>query len=92
MVRLPLVVNICWNVYKVVSEVKRHVMSEYLRNTSLRLPLAVRHHREVNPKEDVVPVDLAYPDRAKETFGVEYNPEHKLKYSRGITRLRRRTS
>ncbi|KAF9266183.1 hypothetical protein L218DRAFT_858584 [Marasmius fiardii PR-910] len=48
-------------------------------------PLAVCDFRSVNWEKDLVPVDLVYPDKVGETFGVNYNPEHKWKYLRGMT-------
>ena len=48
-------------------------------------PLAVCDYRSIDPKKDLVPVTLRYPDRNGETFGVSYNPEHKWKYLKGMT-------
>ncbi|KAG7093555.1 hypothetical protein E1B28_007225 [Marasmius oreades] len=48
-------------------------------------PLAVCDFRSVNWENDLVPVELVYPDRVGETFNVKYNPEHKWKYLRGMT-------
>ncbi|TFK68053.1 hypothetical protein BDN72DRAFT_821708 [Pluteus cervinus] len=48
-------------------------------------PLAVCDYRSVNPKEDVFPVALIYPDTEGETMGVKYNSEHKWKYFHGVT-------
>ncbi|EEB92672.1 hypothetical protein MPER_08785, partial [Moniliophthora perniciosa FA553] len=56
-----------------------------ISHPALDWPLAVCDYRSVNSKEDLAPVELVYPDRVGETFGVKYNPEHKWKYLRGIT-------
>ncbi|KAK7047103.1 hypothetical protein VNI00_006768 [Paramarasmius palmivorus] len=56
-----------------------------ISHPALDWPLAVCDYRSVNPKEDLVPVDLVYPDRVGETYGVNYNPDHKWKYLRGIS-------
>ncbi|ESK87703.1 hypothetical protein Moror_1855 [Moniliophthora roreri MCA 2997] len=56
-----------------------------ISHPALDWPLAVCDYRSVNLKEDLVPVDLVYPDRVGETFNVKYNPEHKWKYLQGIT-------
>ncbi|ESK90000.1 hypothetical protein Moror_7930 [Moniliophthora roreri MCA 2997] len=56
-----------------------------ISHPALDWPLAVCDYHSVNQKEDLAPVELVYPDRVGETFGVKYNPEHKWKYLRGIT-------
>ncbi|KAK7454511.1 hypothetical protein VKT23_011265 [Stygiomarasmius scandens] len=48
-------------------------------------PLALCDYRSIDPKKDLTPVALVYPDREGETLGVKYNPEHKWKYLRGMT-------
>ncbi|KZT08510.1 uncharacterized protein LAESUDRAFT_69777 [Laetiporus sulphureus 93-53] len=47
-------------------------------------PLALCDYRSVDPKADLVPVTLVYPDREGETLGVKYNPSHRWKYLRGM--------
>ncbi|EPT04445.1 hypothetical protein FOMPIDRAFT_1156614 [Fomitopsis schrenkii] len=47
-------------------------------------PLALCDYRSVDPKTDLVPTDLIYPDRKGETNSVKYNPNHKWKYLRGM--------
>ncbi|ESK87433.1 hypothetical protein Moror_11653 [Moniliophthora roreri MCA 2997] len=56
-----------------------------ISHPALDWPLAVCDYRSVNPKEDLVPMDLVYPDKVGEIYGVRYNPDHKWKYLRGIT-------
>ena len=48
-------------------------------------PLALCDYRSIDVEKDLVPVTLRYPDRDGETFGVNYNPDHKWKYLRGMT-------
>ena len=52
---------------------------------ALEWPLALCDYRSVDPKNDVFPVALLYPDREGETFSVKYNPNYKWKYVRGMT-------
>ncbi|KAM6503576.1 hypothetical protein JOM56_000519 [Amanita muscaria] len=52
---------------------------------ALEWPLALCDFRSVDPKTDVFPVALVYPDREGETFSVQHNPTHKWKYARGMT-------
>ncbi|KAF8624186.1 hypothetical protein AX15_006004 [Amanita polypyramis BW_CC] len=52
---------------------------------ALERPLALCDYRSVDPKNDVFPVALVYPDRKGETFSVKYNANHKWKYVRGMT-------
>ncbi|KAF4566219.1 hypothetical protein EYR40_001972 [Pleurotus pulmonarius] len=47
-------------------------------------PLALCDYRSVDPKADMVPTALVYPDREGETFGVKYNPSHQWKYVRDM--------
>lgn len=47
-------------------------------------PLALCDFRTVDPKNDLVPTTLRYPDRDGETFSVRFNPSHKWKYLRGM--------
>lgn len=48
-------------------------------------PLALCDYRSIDPEKDLIPSDLVYPDRRGETFGVQYNPNHKWKYVKGVT-------
>ncbi|KIL59356.1 hypothetical protein M378DRAFT_169423 [Amanita muscaria Koide BX008] len=50
----------------------------------LEWPLALCDYRSVDPKTDVFPVALVYPDREGETFSVKHNPNHQWKYVRGM--------
>ncbi|KAF8333797.1 hypothetical protein F5887DRAFT_992612 [Amanita rubescens] len=52
---------------------------------ALELPLALCDFRSVDPKNDVFPVALVYPDREGETLSVKHSPNHKWKYVRGMT-------
>ncbi|KAK7047105.1 hypothetical protein VNI00_006770 [Paramarasmius palmivorus] len=56
-----------------------------ISHPALDWPLALCDYGSVNPKEDLVLVDLVFPDRIGETYGVNYNPGHKWKYLRGIS-------
>ncbi|KAK7039239.1 hypothetical protein VNI00_010144 [Paramarasmius palmivorus] len=56
-----------------------------LLHPALDWPLAVCDYTSVNPKEDLAPVELLYPDKVGETYGVKFNPAHKWKYLRGMT-------
>ncbi|KAL0058001.1 hypothetical protein AAF712_015337 [Marasmius tenuissimus] len=56
-----------------------------ISHPALDWPLALCDYRTVDAKSDLVPVDLVYPDKVGETFGVQYNPKHKWKYLRGMT-------
>ncbi|GJJ11655.1 hypothetical protein Clacol_005891 [Clathrus columnatus] len=47
-------------------------------------PLALCDYRSINWEKDLVPTDFKYPDRVGETFNVNYNPQHKWKYQRGM--------
>ncbi|KAJ8487456.1 hypothetical protein ONZ45_g14327 [Pleurotus djamor] len=55
-----------------------------ISHIALDWPLALCDFRSVDVKKDLVPVALVYPDREGETFGVQYSPEHKWKYLRGM--------
>jgi hypothetical protein len=48
-------------------------------------PLALCDFRSVDPKTDVLPVALVYPDREGETLGVMYNPKQRWTYFSGVT-------
>ena len=48
-------------------------------------PLALCDYRSVDPKQDLIPTRLIYPDREGETFGVKYNPNHRWKYLKGMS-------
>ena len=53
---------------------------------ALEWPLAFCDFRSVDPKKDVFPVSLIFPDGGKgETYAVKHNPNHKWKYVRGMT-------
>ncbi|KAG5641932.1 hypothetical protein DXG03_003958 [Asterophora parasitica] len=56
-----------------------------IANPALDWPLGLCDYRSVDPKTDVVPVALIYPDREGETLGVKHSPNHKWKYFRGLT-------
>ncbi|KAL0565669.1 hypothetical protein V5O48_016348 [Marasmius crinis-equi] len=56
-----------------------------ISHAAIDWPLALCDFRSVNVKKDLVPVDLVYPDRVGETFGVQFNPQHKWKYLKGMT-------
>ncbi|KAJ7278464.1 hypothetical protein C8J57DRAFT_1503351 [Mycena rebaudengoi] len=47
-------------------------------------PLALCDFRSVDPKTDIVPVALVYPDREGETLGVKYNPKQRWTYFSGV--------
>jgi len=47
-------------------------------------PLALCDFSSVDPAKDLVPMTLKYPDRDGETFGVQFNPDHRWKYVRGL--------
>ncbi|KAF8579164.1 hypothetical protein K439DRAFT_1648545 [Ramaria rubella] len=47
-------------------------------------PLALCDYRTVDWERDLVPTVLKYADRVGETFSVQYSPEHKWKYLRGM--------
>ncbi|KAK7047102.1 hypothetical protein VNI00_006767 [Paramarasmius palmivorus] len=48
-------------------------------------PLALVDYRTVNAEEDLVPIDLIYPDSTGQSSGVNYNPDHEWKYLRGMS-------
>ncbi|KAF8694116.1 hypothetical protein AX14_002169 [Amanita brunnescens Koide BX004] len=52
---------------------------------AIEWPLALCDFRSVDPKDDLFPVALIFPDREGETFSVKHNPNHKWKYVRGMT-------
>ncbi|EIN08114.1 hypothetical protein PUNSTDRAFT_88921 [Punctularia strigosozonata HHB-11173 SS5] len=47
-------------------------------------PLALCDYRSIDPKNDLIPVALIYPDKEGETYSVKYNPNHRWKYVRGL--------
>jgi hypothetical protein len=51
---------------------------------ALDFPLALCDYSSINPKTDLVPSDLLYPDRKGETNGVKYSDSHRWKYVRGM--------
>ncbi|KAF8650720.1 hypothetical protein AX16_005093 [Volvariella volvacea WC 439] len=56
-----------------------------ISHPALDWPLSLCDYRSVDPKEDVFPVALIYPDREGETYGVKYNANQKWKYFYGVT-------
>ncbi|KAI0310447.1 hypothetical protein OF83DRAFT_1070509 [Amylostereum chailletii] len=48
-------------------------------------PLALCDYRSIDVERDLVAMDLKYPDRDGETFGVRFHEGHKWKYVRGLT-------
>lgn len=56
-----------------------------IHHVALDFPLTLCDFRSIDTKKDLVPSTLKYPDRDGETFGVQYNPNHKWKYVRGMT-------
>ncbi|KAF8625942.1 hypothetical protein AX17_006668 [Amanita inopinata Kibby_2008] len=56
-----------------------------IANPAIEWPLTLCDYRSVDPKSDVFPVALIYPDREGETMSIKYNPNHKWKYVRGMT-------
>ncbi|KAJ6617551.1 hypothetical protein B0H10DRAFT_1948259 [Mycena sp. CBHHK59/15] len=55
-----------------------------ISHPALDWPLALCDFRSVDPKNDVMPVALVYPDREGETFGVKHNPNQRWKYFSGV--------
>jgi hypothetical protein len=51
----------------------------------LEFPVALCDFRSVDPKSDVFPAAIVFPDREYEMYFVKYNPNHKWKYVRGMT-------
>ncbi|PSR73919.1 hypothetical protein PHLCEN_2v10277 [Hermanssonia centrifuga] len=47
-------------------------------------PLALCDYRSIDVDHDLVPTILRYPDRDGETLGVQYNPNHRWKYLKGM--------
>ncbi|KAG7086156.1 hypothetical protein E1B28_002116 [Marasmius oreades] len=47
-------------------------------------PLALCDFRSTNPEEDLVRVELVFPERDGETYGVVWNPGHQWKYLKGM--------
>ena len=56
-----------------------------IANPAIDWPLALCDYRSVDPKKDMFPVALIYPDHEGETMGVKYNENHKWKYLHGMT-------
>ncbi|KAH9067015.1 hypothetical protein EDB83DRAFT_2519393 [Lactarius deliciosus] len=48
-------------------------------------PLALCDFNSVDRNRDLVPHTLKYPDRDGETYGVQWNEDHRWKYVRGLT-------
>ncbi|TFL01328.1 hypothetical protein BDV98DRAFT_77439 [Pterulicium gracile] len=56
-----------------------------ITNIALDWPLALCDYRTVNKEQDALPTALIYPNREPgETFNIQYNPEHRWKYLRGM--------
>lgn len=55
-----------------------------ISHAALDYPLALCDYRSIDPKADLAPITLRYPDRDGETYGVKYNPAHRWKYLRGM--------
>jgi len=49
-------------------------------------PLALCDFRSLNPKTDLVPTTLKYPERVGEIYSVNYSPAHQWKYWRGMNK------
>ena len=47
-------------------------------------PLALCDFRSVDTKEDLVPVQLVFPERLGETYGVKWSENHKWTYLKGM--------
>ncbi|KAH9011846.1 hypothetical protein EDB85DRAFT_1839788, partial [Lactarius pseudohatsudake] len=48
-------------------------------------PLALCDFSSIDRSRDLVPQTLKYPDRDGETYGVQWNENHRWKYVRGMT-------
>lgn len=55
-----------------------------IRHEAYDKPLAVCDYRSIDPRKDLVPVTLKYPDYNGETYSVTYNPNHRWKYLKGM--------
>jgi len=55
-----------------------------IRHEAYDKPLAVCDYRSVDPKKDLVPVILKYANYNGETYSVNYNPNHRWKYLKGM--------
>ncbi|KAF8996120.1 hypothetical protein BDQ17DRAFT_1364751 [Cyathus striatus] len=56
-----------------------------IKHAAYDFPLALCDYRSVDTEKEVVPVTLKYPDFNGETMLVQYSPNHKWKYLRGMT-------
>ena len=56
-----------------------------ISHPALDWPLALCDYRSVDPKTDVFPIRLIYPDNEGELVGIRYNENHKWKYHREVT-------
>jgi hypothetical protein len=56
-----------------------------IANPALDWPLGLCDYRSVDPKKDMFPIALIYPDHEGETMGVRFNENHKWKYVHGMT-------
>ena len=55
-----------------------------ISQAALDWPLGLPDYRSVYPEKDVVPVTLVYLDREGETLGLNFNPDHRWRYVRGM--------
>ncbi|KAL0563968.1 hypothetical protein V5O48_018089 [Marasmius crinis-equi] len=55
-----------------------------IKHPAIDMPLAFCDFRSIDPKEDLVPVQLVFPGRLGETYGVKWNEEHQWKYMKGM--------
>jgi len=56
-----------------------------IRHEAYDRPLALCDYRSLDHKKDLVPTILQYPDYSGETYSVNYNPNHRWKYLKGMT-------
>ncbi|KAF8627558.1 hypothetical protein AX15_004364 [Amanita polypyramis BW_CC] len=52
---------------------------------ALEYPLALCDYRSIDPKNDVFPVAVIFPDRETEIYSAKYSANHKWMYLRGMT-------
>lgn len=55
-----------------------------ISHPAYEFPLALCDYSTVEPKRDLVPTTLKYPDHDGETNSVKFSPEHRWKYVRGM--------
>jgi hypothetical protein len=56
-----------------------------IHHIALDWPLALCDFNSIDRSRDLVPHTLKYPDRDGETYGVQWNENHRWKYVRGMT-------